>query len=99
MVNPVLTYGQRFKRLFPIRITMLVLLILILTIATNDVKLKFDDTIRDNYWLQIVTVALVTLIIMYQESPSTPWDIRLFASGLIVLLFWLVTAPNEPFSI
>lgn len=86
---------KRVQTKFPVQKTVLVLLILIITISTNDVNLRFDQEIRDNYSLQLLIIFFVSLIFIHQEEIRTTWDMKLLASGIITLLFYLITAPSD----
>lgn len=86
---------KRVQTKFPLKKTVLVLLILIVTISTNDINLRFDKEIRDNYWLQLLIIFFVSLIFIHQEEVQTTWDMKILASGVITLLFYLITAPSD----
>lgn len=86
---------KHVKTKFPVQKTVLVLLILIITISTNDINLRFDDEIRDNYWLQLLIIFFVSLIFIHQEDIPTTWDMKILSSAIITLLFYLSTAPSD----
>lgn len=84
---------------FPLRKTALVLLVVFVSIATNDVELRYDTFIKQNYWVQLLIVGVLSYFSFTEEKETTLFT-RLLATLVVVIIFYIFTAPQgaEPFA-
>jgi len=82
---------------FPFRKMAFVLLIVIVSIATNDIRLRYDNFIQSNYWFQLVIVGTLTYMAFWQGDggDKTTLFTRLLATLLVLLAFYVIAAPKE----
>lgn len=89
-------FFTKIKKQFPIRRLLLVVGVVIISIATNDIKLRYDSFIKNNYWFQLLIVGAIAFI-SFSDDMVVKSDLvtKLISTVIVMVVFLIIAAPKK----